>query len=324
MASGWNDDFTHDSGLNSGLFPMRWGNSSEFSFGSGGLTLTSNGNSVGFMARDEGAGDGDGYGVFSATFSMPTHQANGAYICLWPSSNNWPGPEIDLAEQYNGQPYLTVHWKDSSGGNDYQAVDFNADLSRPTTVSLNWQASGLTFDVNGSQVADFQAGGRVPVPKDYADGGQNESFGVGNYGPAGTSLTVSDMSYTPSTQSGAPVAPTPTPTPPAPTPPTPTPPAAGTNIALSSPGMHFIANPSAGADAQITISDPGLKEVYAFVMSSHNVAESNWIDIPLNSAGQATHDFHFQHSGDYVLATNDPAAQTDRGFSDHITILQSS
>ena len=313
MASGWNDDFTQDSGLNGGLFPMRWGNSSEFSFGSDGLTLTSNGNSVGFMARDEGAGDGDGYGVFSATFTMPTHQANGAYICLWPSSNIWPGPEIDLAEQYNGQPYLTVHWKGSLGENDYRAVDFNADLSRPTTVSLDWQASGLTFDVNGTQVAHFQAGGSVPVPKDRADGGTNESFGVGNYGPSGTSLTVSDMSYTPAAQGGAPVAPTPTPTP-----------APSTNIALSDPGMQFISNPSAGADVPITISDPGLNEVYAFVMTSNNVAESNWIDIPLSPAGQATHDFHFQHSGDYVLAANDPAAQTDRGYSGHITILQSS
>ena len=311
MASGWNDDFTRDSSLNGGLFPMRWGDSSEFSFGSDGLTLTSNGNSAGFMAKDEGAGDGDGYGVFSATFTMPTHQANGAYICLWPSSNVWPGPEIDLTEQFNGQPYLTVHWKSSSGGNDYQAVDFKADLSQPTTVSLNWQASGLTFDVDGSQVAHFQAGGSVPVPKDYADGGTNESFGIGNYGPSGTSLTVSDMSYTPSAQGSPPAPPTPTPTP-------------STNIALSDPGMQFISNPSAGADVPITISDPGLKEVYAFVMNSQNVAESSWIDIPLNTAGQAVHDFHFQHSGDYVLATNDPAAQTDRGVSGHITILQGS
>ena len=307
MASGWNDDFTQDSGLNGGLFAMRWGNSSEFSFGSNGLTLTSNGNSVGFMTRDEGAGDGNGYGVFSATFSMPTHQANGAYICLWPSNNSWPGPEIDLAEQYNGQPYLTVHWKGASGGNDYQSVVFDADLSQPTTVSLNWQSSGLSFDVNGSQVAAFQSGGSVPVPKDYADGGQNESFGVGNYGPPGTSLTVSDMSYTPSTQGSTPVSPAPS-----------------TNIAVSNPGMQFISDPSAGADVPITISDPGLKEVYAFVMTAGNVSESNWIDIPLNSAGQATHDFHFQHSGDYVLATNDPAAQTDRGYSGHISILQSS
>ncbi len=308
MASGWNDDFTRNTSLNSGLFPMRWGNSSELSFGSRGVTLTSNGHSAGFMARDQGAADGDGYGVYSATFTMPTHQANGAYICLWPSSNIWPGAELDLAEQYNGQPYLTVHWKGSTGGDAYHSVFFNADLSRSTTVSLNWQASGLTFDVNGVQVAHFQAGGSVPVPKDYAGGGTNESFGVGNYGPAGTSLTVSDMSYTPSTQSSAPVAPVP--------------PTSGASIALSSPGMQFISNPSAGATVPITISAPGLKEAYAFVMTSHNVAESNWIDIPLNAAGKATYDFHFQHSGDYVLAVNNPAAQTERGTSGHITILQ--
>ncbi len=307
MASGWTDDFTQDNALNSGLFAMRWGNSSEFSFGDNGLTLTSNGNSVGFMTRDAGAADGDGYGVFSATFTMPTHQANGAYICLWPSNNIWPGAELDLAEQYNGQPYLTVHWKGSTGGDAYRAIDFNADLSRPTTVSVHWQASGLTYDVNGTQVAQFSSGGSVPVPKDYADGGSNESFGVGNYGPAGTSLTLSKLSYTPSTQSSAPVGSAPS-----------------TTIALSNPGMHFIANPSAGVDVPITISDPGLKDVYAFVMSANNVAESNWLEIPLNGAGQATHDFHFQHSGDYVLAASDPATQTDRGVSGHISILHSS
>lgn len=325
-SSGWTEDFTQASSLDSGLFPMRWGNGGEFSFGSNGLTIKSDGTAAGFMNKDQGASDSSGYGTYSATFSMPTSQASGAYVCLWPSTNSWPGPEIDLAEQNNGKGYLTVHWKGSAGQNSSQSVSFNADLSHSTTVSVDWQSSGLTFDVNGSQVAQFSAGGSVPVPKDAADGGENESFGVGNVGPAGTSLTLSSMSYTPSSDSSGSsssggsgssgsgsTSPSPTSTP-----------TASTAISVSSPGMHFISSAQSGVDAPITISDPGLKDVYAFVMNPQNVAESSWIDIPLDSKGQATHSFHFQNNGDYVLAVNDPTTQADRGVSAHIQILPTS
>lgn len=190
----WNDNFTQDKSLNTSLFTRQWGSSSEFSLGGSGLTLTSNGTYAGMLTQDGSSGDSFGYGLYQATFTMPTNQSTGAYVCLWPASNGWPGPEIDLGEQINHQPYLTVHW--NSGGQDhYQSYFFNADVSKPTTVAVDWEKSGLTFYVNGKEVVSYAAGGSVPVPKDAADGGQNEAFGIGNYGPPGTTLTVSDMSY---------------------------------------------------------------------------------------------------------------------------------
>ena len=197
----WNDNFTQDSSLNTGLFTRQWGNGSEFSFGGNGMTLTSDGTAAGFLTQDGNSGDSYGYGLYQATVSMPTNQSPGAYVSLWPASNNWPGPEIDLAELINGKPYLTVHW-DNNGQNDYQAYFFNADITKPTTIAVDWAASGLTFYVNGKQVVQYPAGGSVPVPKDAAHGGQNEAFGVGNSGPSGTTLTVSDMSYSAPTGGG--------------------------------------------------------------------------------------------------------------------------
>ena len=190
----WNDNFTQDQSINTDLFTKRWGNSSEFAFGGNGLTLTSDGTSAGLLTPDGGGADSYGYGLYQATFTMPANQSAGAYISLWPASDNWPGPEIDLAEQMNGKPYLTVHWQ--SGGHDqYQSFVFNADVSQPTTVAVDWESGGLTFYVNGREVVRYPSGGSVPVPKDAAGGGQNEAFGVGNSGPAGTSVTVSDLSY---------------------------------------------------------------------------------------------------------------------------------
>jgi hypothetical protein len=301
--NGWTDDFENQSSLDTALFPIHWGNSDEYSFGSNGLTLTSDGTAAGFMTSDQGAGNSSGYGLYQATFTMPVNQASGAYICLWPSTNVWPGPEIDLTEQYNGQSYLTVHWEGSGDSNQSQSYVFASDLSKPTTVGVNWQANSLTFYVNGQEVVQYKSGGSVPIPKDYADGGENESFGVGNVGPKGTSVTVSSMSYSPTGEDPVIVP--------------------SKLISVSNPGMQFVANPSLGATVPITISDPGLKDVYAFVMNSHNVAESNWIEIPLNAAGSATYNFHFQHSGDYVLAVSNPTSPTDQGYSGHISIAHS-
>lgn len=324
----WNDNFTESASLDSSLFPIQWGDASEFSFGGNGLTLTSNGTAAGFLTPDQGAGNSYGYGLYSAAFTMPTSQAAGAYICLWPATNEWPGPEIDLTEQLNGQSYLTVHWQGSGDSNQYQSFYFNANTSQPTTVAVDWEANSLTFYVNGKEVVQYPSGGPVPVPKDYADGGENEAFGIGNVGPSGTALTVSDMSYSTSTGGGSSTSSTgagsstsstgggsSTSTSSGSTGTSPS-----TTIDLSSPGTVPETSAGAGVTVPITISDPGSSEVYAFVMNSNNVAEENWIPISLNSLGQATYDFHFENTGDYVLAVNNTTTQTDRGTSSPITI----
>jgi hypothetical protein len=311
----WSDNFTTDASLNSSLFPIRWGDAGEFSFGPNGLTLTSDGNAAGFLTSDLGASQSYGYGVYSATFTMPVNQANGAYITLWPATNVWPGPEIDLAEQFSGRPYLTVHWKGSDGSNQYQSTFFNANTSQPTTVAVDWEASSLTFYVNGQQVVQYQAGGPVPVPKDFADGGENEAFGTGNVGPAGTTVTVSNMSYSPSSggstgggstgggSSGGGTSGGGTTTP----------------IAISDPGT--IPGP-APASETITFTDAGLANstIYAAVMNPSNQFEEGWLPVTLNNSGVGTLNMLFEETGDYVIAASNQTTEANKGVSSTVTI----
>ena len=194
FATVWDDNFTKDLSLNSKTFPTHWGSASEFAF-INGVTITSNGTAAGFITPDGKSTDLFGYGLYKAVVEMPPNQSAGAYVNMWPASNVWPGPEIDLVEQWNGQPYATVHWKGANGSDQYQTHNFNANLSKPTTVAVDWERSGLTYYINGKELVSYPAGGSVPVPKDAADGGQNEAFSVGDSGPAGTKITVLDMSF---------------------------------------------------------------------------------------------------------------------------------
>ena len=198
----WSDNFTNDSSLNTGIFPIQWGNGSEFSFG-GGLTLKSDGSFVGFMTSDHGAGDSYGYGLYQATISVPSNnQAPGVAVLMWPASNQWPGPEIDLVEQLNGHAYMTVHWAGSGNSNHYQSYFLNnVDLTHKTTIAADWEHNSLTFYVNGQEVVQYNSGGSVPIPKDAADGGQNEAFGA-QVGTKGDQLTLYSMSYSKYTGSG--------------------------------------------------------------------------------------------------------------------------
>jgi hypothetical protein len=192
----WSDNFTQDSSLNTGIFSRQWGDGSEFSFNNG-LTLTSDGNAAGFLTQDGSAADSTGYGLYEATVSVPSNnQQPGIAVTMWPATNQWPGPEIDLVEQINGQAYMTVHWADSSGNNDYSSTFLpNVDLTKPTTLAMDWESGSLTYYVNGQEVTHFASGGSVPIPSDAADGGQNEAFGAEVSSTYGSQLTLYDMSY---------------------------------------------------------------------------------------------------------------------------------
>ncbi len=213
----WNDNFANDTSLNTSLFPVAWGNSDDFSFGNGGLTLTSSASegwsAAGFMQADTSASDGQGYGLYSATFSADAGQGLGICIVMWPANNVWPGAEIDLAEDWSNTDRqsgnATIHWAGAGNSNQSQTYGFNANMTQPTTVAMDWEPGSLTFYVNGQEV--FQYTG-ANVPADAANGGVNESFGaeVTAAGSApvssSVSLNLSDMSYsayTPGAGSGS-------------------------------------------------------------------------------------------------------------------------
>lgn len=200
----WNDNFTQDSSLNSGIFPLQWGDSGEFSFNNG-LTLTSDGNPAGFLTQDGNASDSTGYGLYQATISVPSNnQQPGIAVLMWPATNSWPGPEIDLAEQLNGQAYMTVHWEGSDGSNQYSAYFLpNVDLTQKTTVAMDWESGSLTYYVDGQEVVQYNSGGSIPIPSDAANGGQNEAFGAEVSSTSGSQVTIYDMSYSQSDGSGS-------------------------------------------------------------------------------------------------------------------------
>lgn len=179
----WSDNFANDTQLNSSLWPISWGNSDDFSFANGALTLTSYASegwaAVGFMQADFGATSGQGYGLYSATFSLNAGEGVGICIVMWPANNVWPGPEIDLAEDWSDPTRqtgnATIHWAGAGNTNQYQTYQFSANMTQPTHVAMDWEPGSLTFYVNGVEV--FQYTG-PNVPKDAAQGGVNESFGA--------------------------------------------------------------------------------------------------------------------------------------------------
>lgn len=305
------DKFGQDTSLNWNLWPVAWGYGDDFSFGNGCLTLTSYARegwaNVGFMQADNSRTAGQGYGLYSVTASADANQGVGICICLWPSDNNWPGAELDMLESWDPSRqtgYATIHWRGADGSNQYEPHQLNLDLTQIHTYALDWERGSLTYYVDGQQI--FQQTDHVPL--DAADGGVNESFGA-EVTAAGSapvsdhvSLHIYEMKIQTTDGNGG---------------------GGGGNagtITLSAPGTVREAAPGAGADVTETVHATGLSAIYEVVMTSGNVAESGWTRVALDASGNASFSVHMAHSGDYVLAVNDPNNVSVRATSSQVTI----
>ena len=171
-----------------GALNHTWGNGIDTSV-RGQVTVSGN---SGIMENPWGAAAGHGYGTYSITASMSGHAAGPAAL-LWPGNDKWPGPEMDLAEFIGGRPYGTLHF--NSGGNDsYGSIYYSGvDESKVHTYTLDWQPGKVTFLVDGRSYGGFSDN----VGRDFDHGGINEVFSIMNRG-GGTSITVYDISYSPS------------------------------------------------------------------------------------------------------------------------------
>jgi hypothetical protein len=185
MSSNFSESF--DNGI--GALTHTWGNGIDTSV-RGQVTVSGN---SGIMENPWGTAAGHGYGTYSITASLSGHAAGPAAL-LWPGNDVWPGPEMDLVEFINGQPYGTMHF--SSGGSDvYGSVYYGGvDESKVHTYTLDWQPGSVTFSVDGRAYGSFSDN----VSRDYDHGGVNEVFSIMNSGGGGTSITVFDISYSPS------------------------------------------------------------------------------------------------------------------------------
>ena len=223
----FDDNFGNDSSLNWSLWGARWGNSDQFSFGNGALTLTSSAwegwKPVGFLQQPSGKSAGEGYGLFQFTGYANAGQGTGISFEMWRADNVWldsskpgAGTEMDLLETQGGRAFSTIHWYDSSWSNNdgQQSHTLNIDVSKSHTYAIDWERGSLTYYIDGQQI--YQDTSHAPL--DAADGGSNEVMGAqvvnAQYGPTTPSvqLHITDMSYS-TAGSGGTSNPTPAPTP---------------------------------------------------------------------------------------------------------------
>lgn len=159
----------------------------------------------GLMERPYGPEAGHGYGTYSFTAALHGN-AEGSAILLWPGDDKWPGTEYDVVEVINGQPYGTVHYRGSDGGDGYNVVTFDGiDETQVHKYTLDWQPGRISYYVDDRYMGSITEG----VKADYAHGGMNETIGLMNR-TSEASMTVYDVSFTPMGD------PAPAPSPPAP------------------------------------------------------------------------------------------------------------
>lgn len=157
-----------------GIFSNNWG---VVETGSGEITTRS----VAGQWNDSGAmmqySSSLGYGLFE--FEVKTNKyAPGCYALTWPENDVWPGPELDVAEFFNGgQPYATIHW-DDNGNNAFQSYNYPAGttVTQYQTYAMQWQRGRIDYYLNGNRVnTTFDH-----VPFSRADGGLNTTPGIGS------------------------------------------------------------------------------------------------------------------------------------------------
>jgi hypothetical protein len=138
----------------------------------------------GVMDPADGAGGGFGYGIHLFLGTLTPGDRPGNYIALWPSTDRWPGPEIDLVEiDANKKGYATLHRAangqngEGGKGNDaYESISLEGvDLTQPHFYWADWQPDGVTIGVDDKVYGTFTE----HVPKSAAEGGENLSPGIG-------------------------------------------------------------------------------------------------------------------------------------------------
>ncbi|MBL6454699.1 family 16 glycosylhydrolase [Belnapia sp. T6] len=194
----WHESFDH--GL--GMFDRAYGHVDTGTPGQVTLTAYASENyqvASGVMVAPTGADQGFGYGLYEFTLSASTGTAPGVFACLWPASDKWPGPELDLVEVYaGGGAYSTLHWDDNGGNGQASHWLDGVDVTRTHTYGMDWEDGRITLYVDGEEKWTTTEN----VPKDFAHGGENEVPGVGMqagwaaaYQHGDNSVTFYDASY---------------------------------------------------------------------------------------------------------------------------------
>jgi hypothetical protein len=181
---------TFDDGV--GALSHTWGDTSKIDISVPGQVTVSG--TAGFMEWPSGPEQGHGYGLFEMRAKMAGN-VPGPALVLWPADDRWPGQEFDLGEVLeDGRPYLTTHWADENGEDAFNPhiVD-RLDESDWHTYAVRWEPGKLTYYVDGVVVGEDTE----HVPADFAHGGKNDVFGAMNRPGDNTSLTLTEVRWTP-------------------------------------------------------------------------------------------------------------------------------
>ena len=151
----------------------------------------------GQMVRPAGREAGDGYGYREFLAKIEGSGA-GPAIVLWPCSDAWPGPEIDIGEIWwdgSGQ-YAALHWRGEDGSDQYELVDIGDHRGKWARYGIDWRPDRVDFYVDGELKGSVDHN----VPKDFAHGGEDVTTGwpssIG-IGPGDGRITVSEVSFDP-------------------------------------------------------------------------------------------------------------------------------
>lgn len=159
------DDFDGTS-LNRNNWPVVYngpGSNGAFSFSSNDLSVangvldisttnTGSGWTTGGLSQGP---NGTEYGLYQIHAKADAGQGVGPELILWPVSNEWPGPEVDMLESPNGdrsESYFTLHWKGDDGSNQYTSQGFAINSSQWHTYAVDWEPDHLTYYIDGQEL----------------------------------------------------------------------------------------------------------------------------------------------------------------------------
>lgn len=165
-------------------FGRRWGDVTDQG---DHLRLTSGADGItdaGAMVPPTGADAGHGYGMTTFAITTAPGDVPGPYALLWPGTDQWPGPELDVMEVLrSSEVYSTVHYNDH-GANGFASTILNGISAQdPHFYAIDWEGPGNSLGVD-AYIDIYIDGQRLAhitdhVPADFAHGGENLAAGVG-------------------------------------------------------------------------------------------------------------------------------------------------
>lgn len=173
----WFEDFANN---NSGQLNHPWGHSQSISYSNSILriqgdpnTATPDDTAAGVMGLPGSASSWFGYGLyeFRIRYTGGLGDGSGPAVGLWPATDKWPGPEIDVGEidGSSNDFYCSHHW--NNNGVDADRLYFKRGLDW-----YNWHTSACLFQRN--RIEFFVDGVSIGVDTNnvtpaFVDGGEN-------------------------------------------------------------------------------------------------------------------------------------------------------